>query len=272
MLDKRILRKKKDGELGKSPIDSDEEEWSKITASVGEKLEDTDMMDVTARTITFNQDEAGGSKEESYHDSSEEFKDGFGNTAQYVKFINAHLKEKKSRLDKLKTDNENFEKQLASLKPGTEKSKTDLDLINYKDIKSEDVKQILSMLEKEKQTAEAKVVHFKEQLERANTELTNKAHQIKETESELANIKNKEEAEQVRIEKEGDAVEMLKSQLSSVNNETNNEKIFGAINSLVVLLNSKNQDTVNELNSIKSEFNQMKQDYEEALKKLKEKS
>ena len=55
MLDKHILRKKKDDGVGlRRDLDSDDEEWSRITKSVGEKIEDTDMMDVTARSITFN--------------------------------------------------------------------------------------------------------------------------------------------------------------------------------------------------------------------------
>jgi len=50
------------------------------------------------------------------------------------------------------------------------------------------------------------------------------------------------------------------------------EKIFGAINSLIVLLNSKNDSTLNELKSIKSEFNKMKLDYEKVMDVLKKKN
>ena len=49
------------------------------------------------------------------------------------------------------------------------------------------------------------------------------------------------------------------------------EKIFGAINSLVVLLNSKNQATLNELSTVKNEFNKMKQEYKNVMNDLEKK-
>ena len=44
----------------------------------------------------------------------------------------------------------------------------------------------------------------------------------------------------------------IHDELSSLDSKGETGKIYGAINSLVVLLNSKNQETLNELNSIKS--------------------
>ena len=150
--DKHILRKKKfdeDEVVGlRRDLDSDDEEWAKITAGVGEKIQDADIMDVQDRTITFNKDDATATKEEEYKTKNEEFKDHVDNTAQYLKFVNAHLAAKQSKLMKLKKQSEDFEKEVAKLKPQDQRTKSDLDLLNYKDIKSDDVRKVLTILEK----------------------------------------------------------------------------------------------------------------------------
>lgn len=267
MVEKRILRKKQEYE---------EDELDKIAAGIGEKIQSGDIEEVAARTITFNELEAARTKEEGYKQSSEDFKDGFGNTAQYLKFVNAHLAATKSKLDQLKSKSQQFEKELSTLKPSHAKTKDELDQLNYKEIKSEDVKTILNFLEKEREQAKEKVEHFSSQLAKANEDLKLKEGQLNEIESELASIKNRELAEQeelkAQLEKEKDPMNLVKKELSELGANKENEKIFGAINSLVVLLNSKNQETVNELNAMKAEFNKMKQDYEEALKRMQAKT
>ena len=278
MPEKHILRKRKDLDeeiVGlRRDVDSDDEEWNKITAGVGEKIEAADIEEVAARTITFNQEEATRTKEDEYKEKSSDFKDGFGNTAQYLKFINAHLAAKKSKLDQLKLKSRQFDSVLASLKPSDAKTKEDFDQLNYKEIKSEDVRNILKILEKEREQAKERVEHFSSQLTKANEDLLTKEKQVNEIESELANIKNKELIEETELknelQKEENPMNIVKKELSSLGSNSESEKIFGAINSLVVLLNSKNQETVNELNAMKSEFNKMKQDYEEALRKVQQ--
>ena len=84
--------------------------------------------------------------------------------------------------------------------------------------------------------------------------------------SELASIKIQEE--QNGYKKEEEPMKLVKKELSSLGSSAETEKIYGAINSLVVLLNSKNQETLNELNSMKSEFGKMKQEYDKAMTKL----
>ena len=270
--DKHIGRKRKSDDeiIGlRRDIDADDDEWSRVTAAVGEKIEAADIMDIQDRSITFNQNEAETTKEEDYKEKNEEFKDHFGNTAQYVKFVNAHLQAKKSRLEKLKSEKEQFEKEIASLKSADKKTKSDLDLLNYKDIKSDDVRKVLTAIEKEHEVAKAKVEHFSSRLKEANDHLSEKNKQMEEVKSELAAVKIKEQEEENTIE--NDPMKLVKNQLSSLGSNAETEKIYGAINSLVVLLNSKNQETLNELNSMKSEFGKMKQEYDKAMKKLNKK-
>ena len=273
MPDRHIGRKRKnDDNFGlRRDLDSDDEEWAKITSAVGEKIQDADMMDIQDRSITFNKADTVQTKEEDYKMQQEEAKDRVENTAQYLKFVNAHLAEKHSRLEKLKEESEKFEKELASLRPDGQRTKSDLDLLNYKDIRTDDVRNVLSILEKERDEAKAKVEHFSSKLKHANEELVKKDTQVKEIESEMASIKNQEALQKDEVQQEGNVMNDIKKELSSLNSTEETKKIYGAINSLVVLLNSKNQETVNELNSMKSEFNKMKKDYEEALLKLKKK-
>ena len=77
--------------------------------------------------------------------------------------------------------------------------------------------------------------------------------------------------EQVGIDEEKKATEHIQQELKNLASKNESDKIFGAINSLIVLLNSKNESTVNELKSVKSEFNKMKQDYEKVIKALEKK-
>ena len=89
--------------------------------------------------------------------------------------------------------------------------------------------------------------------------------------SELIEIKNKELSQKNETTNEQNPMEIIQKELSSLDSKGETGKIYGAINSLVVLLNSKNQATLNELNSIKSEFNNMKKEYDKALQKLNKK-
>ncbi len=225
-------------------------------------------MDIQDRTITFNKDEASTTKEKEFKNKSEEFKDHVGNTAQYLKFVNAHLAAKQSKLIELKKQSEDFEKEVSKLKPQDQRSKSDLDLINYKEIKSDDIRKVLSILEKDQDEARSKVEHFSAKLSQANEELEKKNSEMDNVKSELTNIKNNELSQKNETTREENTMGTIHKELSSLDSKGETGKIYGAINSLVVLLNSKNQETLNELNSIKSEFKNMKIEYDKAIQKI----
>ncbi len=275
LTDRHILRKKKYDEeeiVGlRRDLGADDEEWARITAGIGEKIQDVDIMDVADRTITFNKNEATRTKEEEYKKKNVEFKDHVDNTAQYLKFVNAHLAAKQSKLMELKKRSEDFEKEVAKLKPQDQRTKSDLNLIKYNEIKSDDVRIVLSNLEKDRDEAKIKVEHFSTKLSLANGELEKKNSAMENVKSELIVIKNKELIQKNETTKEENVMDDIHKELSSLDSKGETGKIYGAINSLVVLLNSKNQETLNELNSIKSEFSNMKKEYQKAIKKLDQK-
>ena len=259
MIRKHIARKKKGED------DKDEESYH-ITIPLGDRVVD-EIIDIPDRSITFNKDPVR-TPEEAYKKEAIEVKDDFLNTAQYIKFVNAHLAEKKSKVKQFNEAIDRFDREVAALKSGPQKTKEDLDLINYKNIRPEDVKKVLTLLDSESEAAKAKLDHFTAQAKLAEKQLMEKNEQMDDIKSELKVIEKKFSSKDL----EGESIESIQNELKSVDSKDDAEKIFGAINSLAVLLNSKNQATLDELNSVKSEFNKMKQEYDIALKKLKEKN
>lgn len=246
----------------------DEKKWEKGETNDPSVIDD--FLEVQDRAITFKEKVNPSTKEKNYHKQVSDFKDGFGNTAQYLKFIKAHLAEKKLKIEKLQQDKENFEKQIASLNPSKQRSKSELDQINYKEIKADDVRKVLEYVKAEREEIKEKIKHFSSQIQVAKKDLEEKERKVEEVKDELNQIQFSPPSQE--IETENDAIDTIQKELKSVRNDSESEKIFGAINSLVVLLNSKNQATLNELNSVKEEFNKMKRDYDKVMKMLKEKN
>ena len=156
------------------------------------------------------------------------------------------------------------------MSPTKQRSKSELDQINYKEIKADDVRKVLEFVKAEREEIKEKIDHFSSQIQVAKKELEEKERKVDEVKDELDQIQI--EIPTKEIENENDAIDVIQKELKSVSSDSESEKIFGAINSLVVLLNSKNQATLNELNSVKKEFNKMKHDYDKVMKMLKQKN
>ena len=248
---------------------TDDDDWSRFKPSIGEKILSEEIFEVPDRAITFDRRKFSTSKEKEFKDKTEEFKDEFTNTAQYLKFINAHLTEKKNHLDKIVADKEQFSDDIAALNPKLI-TKDQLDKKNYSQLKSNDVRKVLAIIEEEKDLLKEKIDHFTSQMSQAKEELMNKNKQVEVIKSELS-IEEIGESTQPKIINEEQSVSNIQQELKSIVSKNESEKIFGAINSLVVLLNSKNQATLNEMSTVKSEFNKMKQEYNKVMNDLQTK-
>jgi len=251
--------------------DDNRNDWTKLNESVGEKLDPGEVLEIQDRAITFNNEDVLKTKEEKYKKLSNEFKDGFGTTAQYLKFVNAHLANKNDHIEKVLAAKENFAKEIAALNPELA-TKEQLDDKNYNKLKSDDIRRVLERLEEEKDALKEKIEYFTSETVQANVELENKNKQVGDIKSELSYIEMMEDSVESKIKKEDDGISAIQKELKSIGSKNESEKIFGAINSLVVLLNSKNQSTLNELSLVKSEFNKMKQEYNKVMKDLGKKS
>jgi len=269
-LEKKHINRRKPNALDditdeKLNVKSNDDDWSRFKL-VGEKILSEEIFEVPDRAITFDRKKFVKNKEQEFSDKTAEFKDDFMNTAQYLKFINAHLKEKKNHLDKIVADKEEFSNNIAELNPKL-LTKEQLDRKNYTKLKSDDVRKVLANLEEESELVKEKIDFFTSQMSKAKDELDNKNMQVDKVKSELS-LEVNNESSQSKINSKDQSVNDIQQELKSIVSKNDSEKIFGAINSLVVLLNSKNQATLNEINAVKSEFNKMKQEYNKVMNDL----
>ena len=185
-------------------------------------------------------------------------------------YFESHLLFVKNYFDKIVSNQDRFDDDIAALNP--ERTRKDqLDRMDYNKLKVSDVQKVLEKLQNERELIKEKVEHFSNQINQAKVELTNKDKQIDGIKSEIALVETFENSSQSEIENGKDVTEVLQKELKSLAPKNESEKIFGAINSLVVLLNSKNQTTLNELNAVKNEFKKMKQEYDKIMYNLEQK-
>ncbi|MEW6044298.1 MAG: hypothetical protein AB1608_08540 [Thermoproteota archaeon] len=222
MVEKHINRKE----------ESAEDEWSHIT-EIGPKIDAIDPMAVVARTIVFGKELSNAPKETVIKAKAEQFKDQINNTNQYLKFINAHLAEKKSKIAQLRENERRFKEELESLQNDTIKPRGELDKVHYKYIKENDAKSLLTHLELERQSLQEKLQHQQELIEKTKQELSKKDEQIKSVQNELELLKDKKP---VPTE---DPILVLKEELAKLGINNESARILNAVNSLAELLNSK---------------------------------
>jgi chromosome segregation ATPase len=211
---------------------SAEDELSHIP-EIGPKIDAIDPMAVVARTIVFGKELSNAPKETVIKEKAKQFKDQINNTNQYLKFINAHLAEKKSKIAQLRENERRFKEELESLQNNTIKSRDELDKVHYKHIKENDAKSLLTHLELERQSLHEKLQHQQELMEKAKQELSKKEEQIKSVQNELELFMDRKA---VQTE---DPIFMLKEELAKLGINNESARILDAVNSLAELLNSK---------------------------------
>jgi chromosome segregation ATPase len=258
-MERRHINKKKHYEA--------DTEWNNLVDSSNEKFEEGEVLDIQDRAITFNNEKYVTTKEEDYKKESKDFKERFGNTAQYLKFVNAHLAEKNNHLNKILGDSDRFEEDLAILNP--EKiTKEQLDKKNYTKLRVEDVRKVLEYVQEERDAVKDKIDHFSTQIDLAKKELENKNKEIDEIKSEITITESSEIPNQNSYDETDNTTKSIQNELKNIASKKDSEKIFGAINSLIVLLNSKNETTLNEIKSVKTELNKIKKNYEKVMSDL----
>ncbi|MGQ0772268.1 MAG: hypothetical protein ACT4NT_05825 [Nitrososphaerota archaeon] len=228
MVEKHINRKDDKGGHG------DEDEWSHITET-GPKLDSIDPLAVVARTIVFGKEISSAAKEVVVKEKSQEFKDQMNNTNQYLKFINAHLAENKSKVQKLKEDERRFKEEMESLQNGAIKSRPELDKVNYKYINENDTRSLLSHLEVERQVLREKFGHQQEQLEKTRLEMLAKDEQMKQVQNELETLQKTPVA--------NDPIVVLREELAKLGIQNDSAKILAAVDSLANMISSKKTDS-----------------------------
>lgn len=230
MAEKHINRKRREV--------SAEDEWAHVTGA-GEKIEVADAMEVQDRSITFkNQYGEASTNFEIYEEEKEKMNDEVGNTAQYLKFVNESIMEKKRRLDMFHERQRKFQEEIDSLQFYQPKTKEQLDKIKYKDIKADDIEATIKFLENEREEIKKKMDYFASQVSRTQSDLIEKDKQIAQIKAELVLIQKKE-AMQIQ-QKEEDPIEAIKKQLESLRNKEEAKKILQSVNSLVERMHAEN--------------------------------
>ena len=235
MVEKHINRMTKAEEETKKHYNQDvsaEDEWAHITET-GPKLEILDPLAVTARSISFGREKSFATKEEAVQDKSERFKDDMSNTNQYLKFVNAHLAEKKAKIEKLKADEQRFREEMESLQNFTVKPRIDLDKVQYKKITQNDTDSLLTHLQSEREATLEKIAYHQTQIERAKQELKQKDSQITEVKKEVEILNKKKQTH------EPDPIDVIRAELARLGISDDAAKILGAVNSLEELVKSK---------------------------------
>ncbi len=245
--------------------DTTEDEWEEIP-TLGQKIDDQLLEEVLDRSIEIKKEHR--TNLDAYEKDAPKIKDDFTNTAQYFKIVKKHLEEKNRDFKKFKEDNERFDKEVEILKPKKYELKFDPNNLKYKDVKVSKLKQELARLENERQEIKTMITHFNNQIQQAQTEFDFKVEQIEDIKLELQRLEKKEALQQ-KINTEQEAIEVIKQELDIIGNEEDSKRIFRTVNTVVDLLNSKNQITVNELNSVKKEFSELQKKYVELMSKLK---
>ena len=260
MLEKHIKRIKK-SESGLT----EDDEWKEIP-TLGQKINDLIIEEVPDRSIKIKKENKNNI--EMYEIDALELKDEFSNTAQYFKVIKKHLESKNVQFQKFKKDTERFDKEISILKPKKQEIKFDLNRLNYKEVKVTKLKQELDQLETERQEIKSSIIHFTNQIKQAQSEFDFKVEQIEEIKFELKRLEKKESLQQ-KIHTEQEAIDIIKQELGGVVDLKESNRIHRTVNTLVDLLNSKNQITLNELNSVKDEFSKLQTKYIDLMNKLK---
>ena len=215
--------------------ESAEDEWAHITGAVGEKIEAADAMDVQDRSITFKKElNENSTNQEYYEEEKNRMKDEVGNTAQYIKFVNESIKEKKNRFEQLAKQQQKFQEDIEALQYDKPKTKEQLDSIKYKDIKTHDVDMALQFLEKDREEIRKKMEHFASQVSRTQLDLVEKDKQIAQIKAERELIKKRDAS---KIEE--DPIDKIKKQLAQLDNTQASKEILDTVQSLVSEMSKK---------------------------------
>ncbi|MEM2160475.1 MAG: hypothetical protein QXN55_05925 [Candidatus Nitrosotenuis sp.] len=216
----------------KKQFNGSDDEWSHITET-GPKLEIADPLAVSARQIRFGKERSYSTLEEAVQDKSFQFKDDISNTNQYLKFVNAHLAAKKTKIDKIKADQQRFKEELESLQNFTVKPKAELDKVNYKKITQQDTSSLLLHLQKDRDTAAERLAYHQAQVEKIKQELQEKDAQIENVKKEVEFLNQKKQ------ESTQDPIETIRTELLRLGITDSSAKILGAVSTLEELVRQK---------------------------------
>ncbi len=213
---------------------------SHFTEGVGTKIEVKDAEDVQ-RSIILGE-EVKPTNFEGYTLEKDKVKDHFGNTAQYIKFVNASIQEKHKRIQSIHDKHKQFEDEIDSLRFDQPRPKERLDQIKYREIKALDIIDTLQHLEKEREEIQYKKEHLEKQCNKSEEELILKNKQIAEVKAELEFWRKKEIEKEKKQDIENDPVNQIQHQIRILAEKKHRGDIVKVLDNLVNQLGLKETD------------------------------
>lgn len=201
-----------------------EEDWSHITG-VGSRIEIVDPLAVTDRTIIFGKDVPPLLRGQGVKEKTDQFRDQMSNTNQYLKFVNAHLAEKKVQLDRIKEREKKFQEEIDALQGNSVKPRSELDKVNYKYITENDTKSLIIHIESEIEQIKEKLIHRESQMEKIRSELQQKEEHLKYLQEEIAQKNKKNAAPE-------DPLLIIREELAKMGINGNSGKLASALSAL----------------------------------------
>ncbi len=220
--------------------DSAEDEWAHATGSVGEKIEVKDILDVQDRSLTFgDQENIPETNYDLYKEERAKVEDDMTNTAQYIRFANESIKQKRDRLEAFNEKQIKFQEEINALRTEKPKTRDELNKTKYKEIQSSDIQRALQFLEIDRKQIKQKIEHFGIQLSHVKSDLIEKDKQIDDIKAELDIMRKREGIQKQSKPVESDPIEIIKSKICSLADNKDKKEILDEVNSLLSQLKSK---------------------------------
>jgi len=220
--------------------DSAEDEWAHATGSVGGKIEVKDILDVQDRSLTFgDQENIPETNYDLYKEERAKVEDDMTNTAQYIRFANESIKQKRDRLEAFNEKQIKFQEEINALRTEKPKTRDELNKTKYKEIQSSDIQRALQFLEIDRKQIKQKIEHFSIQLSHGKSDLIEKDKQIEDIKAELDIMRKREGIQKQSKPVEQDPIEIIKSKINSLAENKDKKEILDEVNSLLSQLKSK---------------------------------
>ncbi len=181
--------------------EEEEENNKKRMERVGPNIDDVDAMDVEIRQISLEKNmDKPRSREEIIKEELQVAGHQTRTTNQFQKYINAHIEDRLSRIDKIKQAKQAFDKDIEALKGDEFQYLTRLKETKVETLSSKAMQEMLHSLTLNKDITKSKLEHFKNRVKETEQELTRQEKDIERIEKRINEKMLQEKEEKVKEE------------------------------------------------------------------------
>lgn len=179
----------------------EEEEVKKKMERIGPNIDDVDAMDVETRQITLEKNlDKPKSREDIVKEELQVAGHQTRSTNQFQKYINAHIEDRLSRIDKIKQAKLAFDKDIETLKGDEFQYLTKLKETKVETLSSKAMQEMLHSLTLNKDITKSKLEHFKNRVKETEQELFRQEKDIERIEKRINEKRLEEKEEQLKQE------------------------------------------------------------------------